>query len=119
MQNLGKLVVLLGLGDRVISRFFRAGEHFTEEELAEYLTTLLGFNPEGGRVECGSYDPTGAELQTPLAKRDPLRFVGAQSDSTPLQGSPGLNSRNGACPIRVVNYPHGRPDFMTFIHDGH
>ncbi|KAK9391741.1 WD repeat-containing protein 66 [Crotalus adamanteus] len=37
------------------------GEHFTEEELAEYLTTLLGFNPEGGRVEVGSYDPTGSE----------------------------------------------------------
>uniref|UniRef100_A0A8C5RWL0 Cilia- and flagella-associated protein 251 n=1 Tax=Laticauda laticaudata TaxID=8630 RepID=A0A8C5RWL0_LATLA len=37
------------------------GEHFTEEELAEYLTTLLGFNPEGGRVELGSYDPSGSE----------------------------------------------------------
>lgn len=77
MQNLGKLVVLLGLGDRVFSCFSRAGEHFTEEELAEYLTTLLGFNPEGGRVESGSYDPTGAEPRTPFAKRDPLHFVGA------------------------------------------
>ncbi|XP_048370489.1 cilia- and flagella-associated protein 251 [Sphaerodactylus townsendi] len=37
------------------------GEHFTEEELAECLTTLLGMNPEGGRLEVGAYDPTGAE----------------------------------------------------------
>ncbi|XP_025018842.1 cilia- and flagella-associated protein 251 [Python bivittatus] len=37
------------------------GEHFTEEELAEHLTTLLGFNPEGGRSEVGTYDPTGAD----------------------------------------------------------
>uniref|UniRef100_A0A8D2Q6N2 Cilia- and flagella-associated protein 251 n=1 Tax=Varanus komodoensis TaxID=61221 RepID=A0A8D2Q6N2_VARKO len=35
------------------------GEHFTEEELAEHLTTLLGLNPEGGRLEVGAYDPTG------------------------------------------------------------
>ncbi|XP_077164630.1 cilia- and flagella-associated protein 251 [Paroedura picta] len=37
------------------------GEHFTEEELAECLTTLLGMNPEGGSSEGGTYDPTGAE----------------------------------------------------------
>nr|XP_008119553.1 PREDICTED: WD repeat-containing protein 66 isoform X1 [Anolis carolinensis]XP_016853170.1 PREDICTED: WD repeat-containing protein 66 isoform X1 [Anolis carolinensis] len=38
------------------------GEHFTETELAECLTTLLGVNPEGGRGEVGTYDPTGAEV---------------------------------------------------------
>ncbi|XP_042297325.1 cilia- and flagella-associated protein 251 [Sceloporus undulatus] len=38
------------------------GEHFTEEELAECLTTLLGVNPEGGRAEVGTYDPTGADV---------------------------------------------------------
>ncbi|XP_054851852.1 cilia- and flagella-associated protein 251 [Eublepharis macularius] len=37
------------------------GEHFTEEELAECLTTLLGMNPEGGCSEAGTFDPTGAE----------------------------------------------------------
>uniref|UniRef100_H3BG34 Cilia- and flagella-associated protein 251 n=1 Tax=Latimeria chalumnae TaxID=7897 RepID=H3BG34_LATCH len=36
------------------------GEHMTEEELAEYLTTLLGVNPEGGRSELGTYDSAGA-----------------------------------------------------------
>ena len=28
--------------------------------MAEYLTTLLGFNPEGGSSELGSYDSAGA-----------------------------------------------------------
>ncbi|KAL8180112.1 UNVERIFIED_CONTAM: hypothetical protein K2H54_007121 [Gekko kuhli] len=37
------------------------GEHFTEEELAECLTTLLGMNPEGGSSEGVTYDPAGAE----------------------------------------------------------
>ncbi|XP_063000378.1 cilia- and flagella-associated protein 251 [Elgaria multicarinata webbii] len=37
------------------------GEHFTEDELAEYLTTLLGLNPEGGQPEAGAYDPAGAD----------------------------------------------------------
>ncbi|XP_030074184.1 cilia- and flagella-associated protein 251 [Microcaecilia unicolor] len=36
------------------------GEHMTEEELAECLSTLLGANPEGGSLELGSYDSTGA-----------------------------------------------------------
>ncbi|KAM4808158.1 cilia- and flagella-associated protein 251 [Rhinophrynus dorsalis] len=36
------------------------GEHMTEEEIAEYLSTLLGLDPEGGSSELGSYDPTGA-----------------------------------------------------------
>ncbi|XP_063820543.1 cilia- and flagella-associated protein 251 isoform X2 [Pseudophryne corroboree] len=39
------------------------GEHMTEEELAEYLSTLLGLNPEGGSLELGSYKSTDiAEL---------------------------------------------------------
>ncbi|XP_033628136.1 cilia- and flagella-associated protein 251-like isoform X2 [Asterias rubens] len=36
------------------------GEHMTEAAVAEYLTTLLGYNPEGGSSELGSFDPTGA-----------------------------------------------------------
>nr|XP_033813292.1 cilia- and flagella-associated protein 251 isoform X2 [Geotrypetes seraphini] len=36
------------------------GEHMTEEELAECLSTLLGANPEGGSLELGSYDSIGA-----------------------------------------------------------
>lgn len=34
----------------------------TEEELAECLSTLLGMNPEGGRSELGTCDPTGKHL---------------------------------------------------------
>ena len=33
-----------------------AGEHMTEYELAEYLTTLLGFSPEGGSSEMHALD---------------------------------------------------------------
>ena len=33
----------------------------TEAEVAEYLTTLLGVNPEGGSSELGGYDPAGAQ----------------------------------------------------------
>ncbi|KAL8575873.1 hypothetical protein ACOMHN_014878 [Nucella lapillus] len=36
------------------------GEHMTEYELAEYLTTLLGFNPEGGSSEMHDLDTTTA-----------------------------------------------------------
>lgn len=39
------------------------GEHMTEEELADYFSTLLGLNPEGGSSELGSSNVTGiAEL---------------------------------------------------------
>uniref|UniRef100_A0A8C4SKV8 WD repeat domain 66 n=1 Tax=Erpetoichthys calabaricus TaxID=27687 RepID=A0A8C4SKV8_ERPCA len=33
------------------------GEHLTEEDLAEYFSTLLGLNPEGGRFEPGYCQP--------------------------------------------------------------
>ncbi|XP_071110877.1 cilia- and flagella-associated protein 251-like [Haliotis cracherodii] len=36
------------------------GEHMTEYELAEYLTTLMGFNPEGGKCELQNFDATAA-----------------------------------------------------------
>ena len=36
------------------------GEHMTEYELAEYLTTLLGFNEEGGSSELHDFDPSTA-----------------------------------------------------------
>ncbi len=36
------------------------GEHMTEYELAEYLTTLLGYNAEGGNCELQEFDPTTA-----------------------------------------------------------
>lgn len=32
------------------------GEHMTEYELAEYLSTLLGFNEEGGSSELQQFD---------------------------------------------------------------
>ncbi|KAM3936701.1 cilia- and flagella-associated protein 251 [Leptodactylus fuscus] len=39
------------------------GEHMTEEELADYLSTLLGLNPEGGSSELGGFNATDiAEL---------------------------------------------------------
>ncbi|XP_069136010.1 cilia- and flagella-associated protein 251-like [Argopecten irradians] len=36
------------------------GEHMTEYELAEYLTTLLGFNAEGGSSELQEFDSSQA-----------------------------------------------------------
>ena len=36
------------------------GEHMTEYELAEYLTTLLGYNEEGGSSELQEFDTTRA-----------------------------------------------------------
>ncbi|KAM8960745.1 cilia- and flagella-associated protein 251 [Pelodytes ibericus] len=38
------------------------GEHMTEDELAEDLSTLLGLNPEGGSSELSNYDSTGASV---------------------------------------------------------
>lgn len=40
--------------------FLLSGEHMSEIELAEYLTTLLGFNEEGGSSEQQEFDPTTA-----------------------------------------------------------
>ncbi|MBN3294386.1 CF251 protein, partial [Polypterus senegalus] len=37
------------------------GEHLTEEDLAEYFSTLLGLNPEGGRFEPGYVDIEDSE----------------------------------------------------------
>ncbi|XP_063313061.1 cilia- and flagella-associated protein 251 [Pelobates fuscus] len=36
------------------------GEHLKEDELAEYLSTLLGVNPEGGGLELENYDYAGS-----------------------------------------------------------
>jgi len=36
------------------------GEHMTEYELSEYLTTLLGFNEEGGSCEQHEFDASEA-----------------------------------------------------------
>ncbi|XP_018118695.1 cilia- and flagella-associated protein 251 isoform X2 [Xenopus laevis] len=38
------------------------GEHLTEEEIAEYLSTLLGLNPEGGSSEIGAADLLEQEI---------------------------------------------------------
>ena len=37
-----------------------SGEHMTEYELSEYLTTLLGFNEEGGSCEQHMFDAANA-----------------------------------------------------------
>uniref|UniRef100_H9GHL7 Cilia- and flagella-associated protein 251 n=1 Tax=Anolis carolinensis TaxID=28377 RepID=H9GHL7_ANOCA len=61
------------------------GEHFTETELAECLTTLLGVNPEGGRGEVGTYDPTGTSTPGVLklfkwrANSQSLRLLGGRT----------------------------------------
>ncbi|XP_033108511.1 cilia- and flagella-associated protein 251-like [Anneissia japonica] len=36
------------------------GEHMTEMEVAEYITTLLGFNPEGGSSELGMFNSSNS-----------------------------------------------------------
>ncbi|XP_073442098.1 cilia- and flagella-associated protein 251 [Dendrobates tinctorius] len=60
------------------------GEHMTEEELADYLSTLLGMNPEGGSSELGTSSVTGTaerleqeipeEITTVMFARDILGF---------------------------------------------
>ncbi|XP_073532367.1 cilia- and flagella-associated protein 251 isoform X2 [Phyllobates terribilis] len=60
------------------------GEHMTEEELADYLSTLLGLNPEGGSSELGTSKVTGTaerleqeipeEITTVMFARDILGF---------------------------------------------
>ncbi|XP_074868746.1 cilia- and flagella-associated protein 251 isoform X2 [Carettochelys insculpta] len=53
----GEIVINRG---NLLQQLQSRGEHMTEEELAECLTTLLGMNPEGGRSEMATYDPSGA-----------------------------------------------------------
>ncbi|XP_077149247.1 cilia- and flagella-associated protein 251 [Ranitomeya variabilis] len=60
------------------------GEHMTEEELADYLNTLLGLNPEGGSSELGTSSVTGTaerleqeipeEITSVMFARDILGF---------------------------------------------
>nr|XP_025040576.1 cilia- and flagella-associated protein 251 isoform X1 [Pelodiscus sinensis] len=51
--------IVINRGD-LLEQLQCRGEHMTEEELAECLTTLLGRNPEGEISEQGTYDPSGA-----------------------------------------------------------
>ncbi|PAA87973.1 hypothetical protein BOX15_Mlig030593g1, partial [Macrostomum lignano] len=50
---------LVDRGD-ILDLLQNSGEHMTEYELAEYLTTLLGFNPEGGSFELEEFNPATA-----------------------------------------------------------
>lgn len=43
-----------------ISIFFVSGEHMTEAELAECMSTLLGLGELGGSAETGTYDASDA-----------------------------------------------------------
>ncbi|KAM9624852.1 cilia- and flagella-associated protein 251 [Morphnus guianensis] len=57
-------------GDKVIDRgdllllLQCRGEHMTEDELVQCLTTLLGRRPAGGGSELDTYDPSGAAALT-------------------------------------------------------
>ncbi|XP_054248891.1 cilia- and flagella-associated protein 251 [Indicator indicator] len=57
-------------GDKVIDRgdllllLQLRGEHMTEDELAQCLTTLMGRRPGGGGTEPDTYDPSGAAALT-------------------------------------------------------
>ncbi|KAM4053992.1 cilia- and flagella-associated protein 251 isoform 2-T3 [Anomaloglossus baeobatrachus] len=79
------------------------GEHMTEEELADYLSTLLGLNPEGGSSELGISNVTGTaeqleqempeEITTVLFARDILGFpVNNSEDSEEQTQNPEVAS---------------------------
>uniref|UniRef100_A0A663MLR3 WD repeat domain 66 n=1 Tax=Athene cunicularia TaxID=194338 RepID=A0A663MLR3_ATHCN len=68
MKNIQRAFQVLGYdnenGEKVVDRgdllllLQRRGEHMTEEELAQCLTTLLGKRPGGGGSEPDTYDPS-------------------------------------------------------------
>ncbi|NWW45210.1 CF251 protein, partial [Pedionomus torquatus] len=74
MKNIQRAFQVLGNdnenGDKVIDRgdllllLQCRGEHMTEEELAQCLTTLLGKRPGGGGSDPDTYDPSGAAALT-------------------------------------------------------
>ncbi|XP_029426801.1 cilia- and flagella-associated protein 251 [Rhinatrema bivittatum] len=68
------------------------GEHMTENELAEYLSTLLGANPEGGSLELGSYDLT--DVSTFLEQQIPEEIT-AGMFATEILGLPIPASQAG------------------------
>lgn len=82
------------------------GEHMTEYELAEYLTTLLGINEEGGSSELHQFDTDTAgtlieqslphEITAEMMARDLLGF-GTQEDEEELEEEPrGVESSHGS-----------------------
>ncbi|XP_074699870.1 cilia- and flagella-associated protein 251 isoform X2 [Strix aluco] len=74
MKDIQRAFQVLGYdnenGDKVIDRgdllllLQCRGEHMTEDELAQCLTTLLGKRPAGGGSEPDTYDPSGAAALT-------------------------------------------------------
>jgi len=46
--------------DRLLALLQNKGEHMTEGELAEYMSTLLGLGELGGSAETGTYDASNA-----------------------------------------------------------
>ncbi|XP_078523672.1 cilia- and flagella-associated protein 251 [Lissotriton helveticus] len=61
------------------------GEHMTEEELAEHLTTLIGLNPEGGSSENESYDATGSAV---LLEQEIPQTITSRMFATEILGLP-------------------------------
>uniref|UniRef100_A0A7M4F497 Cilia- and flagella-associated protein 251 n=1 Tax=Crocodylus porosus TaxID=8502 RepID=A0A7M4F497_CROPO len=64
------------------------GEHMTEEELAECLSTLLGMNPEGGTSELGTCDPAGKHLIFCLIEEEIPEEITAERFTADILGLP-------------------------------
>ncbi|XP_074828873.1 cilia- and flagella-associated protein 251 isoform X4 [Natator depressus] len=93
--------IVINKGD-LLQQLQCRGEHMTEEELAECLTTLLGMNPEGGRSELGIYDHSGAaalmeeeipeEITAEIFTADILGLPTPESDETETEKNYELTS---------------------------
>ncbi|XP_037735051.1 cilia- and flagella-associated protein 251 isoform X1 [Chelonia mydas] len=93
--------IVINKGD-LLQQLQCRGEHMTEEELAECLTTLLGMNPEGGRSELGICDHSGAaalmeeeipeEITAEIFTADILGLPTPESDETETEKNYELTS---------------------------
>ncbi|XP_040981991.1 cilia- and flagella-associated protein 251 [Aquila chrysaetos chrysaetos] len=84
-------------GDKVIDRgdllllLQCRGEHMTEDELVQCLTTLLGRCPAGGGSELDTYDPSGAAA---LTEEEIPAEITAEIFTTDILGLPIAEPKN-------------------------